>query len=263
MNSLEHKKIIVTGAGSGIGLAIIELLYPNTQELLAVDISLDRLQQLRQRFPKMKGLLRADLSQKSGVEKVISWVGQHWKQVDFCFANAGKAEFGPFDRQDWKTMEELFQLNVFSPIQLGLDLKKSFAGPHFRHVVTCSAMAYWSVPGYSAYSSTKAAVLRWAETVWSERDGDWLSLAFPIATNTAFFEEAGEEIPKAFPIQSSTWVAQIMIRGAIKGKKKIHPSLLFQLMLWINARLGGIRQIYQQMELVKFRGWIVKQTQNQ
>ena len=67
MNSLEHKKIIVTGAGSGIGLAIIELLYPNTQELLAVDISLDRLQQLRQRFPKMKGLLRADLSQKSGV----------------------------------------------------------------------------------------------------------------------------------------------------------------------------------------------------
>lgn len=263
MNSLDQKKVIVTGAGSGIGLALIEQLYPYTQDLLAVDISLDRLQQLRQRFPKMSGLLRADLSQKSGIDKVVSWVDQHWEKADFCFANAGKAVYGSYEQQDWKVMEDLFQLNVLSPIQLGLELKKSFGDSQFRHVITCSAMAFWSVPGYSGYSSSKAALLRWAETVWSEAGENWLSLAFPIATDTAFFEEAGSQIPKAFPIQSSKWVAQKMIRDAAKGKIKIYPSKLFRVMHWINDRLGGIRFFYQQMELLKFRRWIAKQTQNQ
>ena len=121
---------------------------------------------------------------------MISWVGQHWKQVDFCFANAGKAEFGPFDRQDWKTMEELFQLNVFSPIQLGLDLKKSFAGPHFRHIITCSAIA----------PTVRPKLLYCVGPKRSGRNemGTGLVLHFPLLQILLFLRKQGKKFQKHF-----------------------------------------------------------------
>jgi short-subunit dehydrogenase len=155
-------------------------------------------------------------------------------------------------------METLFQLNVFSPIQLGMELRTDFSNPNFRHVITCSAMAFWAIPGYSIYGASKAALLQWARTVWSEKSGDWLTLVFPIATSTSFFDAAGKEIPKAFPIQHAEIVAKKMLSGVAAGKKKVFPSPLFRFMLHLNNFLYVIRPLSQAIESKKFRSWIAK-----
>jgi short-subunit dehydrogenase len=180
--------------------------------------------------------------------------------VDFCFANAGKASYAPVADQDWTNMEQLFQLNVHSPIQLGLALKHAFPNHSLRHVITCSAIAHWSIPGYSLYGSTKAAILQWAESLWAERAGDWLTLVFPIATATSFFDAAGSNIPKAFPIQTPEEVAKAMLAGAAKGKKKIFPSTLFRSLLFLNRFLFFVQPLAQYLEYNKFKNWLSKST---
>jgi uncharacterized protein len=262
MSFFKDKKIIITGAGSGIGLELIRQLYPFTHYLLAVDISGKNLDNLQNEFPEIQGFLRADLSEKNGNQVVLDWVQTHWKQVDFCFANAGKAAYGPMEFQNWKEMETLFQLNVFSPIQLGLELKKNFPNSKIRHVITCSAMAFWAIPGYSTYGASKAALLQWARTVWAEKSGDWLTLVFPIATSTSFFESAGQDIPKAFPIQHPAWVAKKTLCGVQKGKRKIFPSWVFRILLLLNNFFYVIRPLYQAIESKKFRSWITKQSKS-
>lgn len=259
-SSFEAKRIIVTGAGSGIGEALIRQLYPLTKNILAVDVSDAHLLELKAKFPDLEGILQADLSHKTGTESILNWVGEHWSSMDFCFANAGKAEFNAAEIQNWKEMEFLFQLNVFSPIQLGLALRLHYPDSGFRHVITCSAMAFWAVPGYSLYGASKAALLQWARTVWAENSGDWLTLVFPIATSTGFFGTAGKNIPRAFPVQSPEFVAEKMLSGVARGKKKIFPSMLFRMMLHLNNFLYLIRPLYQAAELRKFQSWIHKQS---
>lgn len=260
MNSFEGKRIIVTGAGSGIGLELIRLLYAHSKSILAVDFLPENLKILQSEFPDLEAYLLADLSTKEGNEKILSWVLSKWETVDFCFANAGKAEYQAYDRQNWRSMDQLFQLNVFSPIQLGLELKSLFPTGKLRHVITCSAIAFWTIPGYSSYAASKSALLQWARTVWLEDTEEWLTLVFPIATSTGFFDRAGIDIPKAFPLQTPHHVAKKILSGALQGKRKIFPSPLFRIMLHLNNFLYLIRPIYQAIESKKLRSWIAKQS---
>jgi short-subunit dehydrogenase len=260
MTSAKHARVIITGAGSGIGMELVKQFYPHTKHVLAVDISEKNLQALQAQFPDLEGFLMTDLSLKSGNQAILDWVSDHWDSLDFCFANAGKAAYQSAEKQDWKNMETLFQLNVFSPIQLGMELNALFPKKKFRHVITCSAMAFWSVPGYSLYGATKSSLLQWARTVWSEQSGDWLTLAFPIATTTGFFEAAGNQIPKAFPRQNPETVATKMIEGALAGKKRIFPSSLFRIMLILNNFLPVILPLYERLEYLKLKAWLSKQT---
>jgi len=259
MNSFKDAQVIVTGAGSGIGLELVRQLYQQTQKILAVDYLPEALESLQSEFPNLV-TLNADLSLKEGNGTILAWVSTHWTRVDFCFANAGKAEYGEASQQNWEEMDRLFQLNVHSPIQLGMALKQAFPNHSLRHVITCSAIAHWSIPGYSLYGSTKAAILQWAESLWAERAGDWLTLVFPIATATSFFDAAGSNIPKSFPIQSPQEVAKSMLIGAATGKKKIFPSILFRSLLFLNRFLFFLQPLTQYLEYKKFKNWQSKST---
>lgn len=253
--------IIITGASSGIGKELVRQLIPSESKILAVDFDLAGLEKLQVEFPNIQ-ILQADLSGKSGNEKILEWVSANWNRVDFCFANAGKAEFGPAEQQNWKEMDKLFQLNVHSPIQIGLAIRELFPKAIFRLIITASAMSFWTIPGYSLYAVTKSALLQWARTVWSEKSGNWLTLVFPIATKTKFFETAGENIPKAFPVQSPDWVATAILRGTSKGKKKVFPSPLFLSMLVLNRFFRFIKPLYQLLERRKYKKWLKKQSES-
>lgn len=259
MKSFENSRIIITGAGSGIGKELVRQLSTFTQKILAIDNSVANLERLESEFPHIEGFLLSDLSKKEGNNSIIDWVKSRWGGVDFCFANAGKAEYNSAELQDWKHMDSLFQLNVFSPIQLGMEIRKEFPSK-FRHVITCSAIAFWAIPGYSIYGASKAALLQWARTIWAEESGDWLTLVFPIATSTGFFASAGNSIPKAFPIQKPDFVVKKILSGVQKKKRKIFPSFLFRSLLHLNNFLYLFRPLSQAIESKKFRSWMNKQS---
>ncbi|MHA7131108.1 SDR family NAD(P)-dependent oxidoreductase [Algoriphagus namhaensis] len=247
--------VIITGACSGIGRELVKQVSESRANILAIDYRKEDLEGLMQEFPQVTHSLELDLSQKGTHSTILAFVKKIWTHVDFCFANAGIAEFGPAESQKWEEMDKLFQLNVHSPIQLGLGLKEAFATQPFRHVITASAMSYWTLPGYSLYAATKSALLQWAQTLWAEKSGNWLTLVFPIATKTNFFDEAGKNVPKAWPQQSAEWVAREMLRGAAKGKNKIYPSKLFLSALILNRFLRFIRRIVLWIEYRKYKNW--------
>ncbi len=255
------KNIIITGAASGIGLELVRQLLPYNPNLLLVDIQEGMLSELAENKPQIKMILLADLSQKSGNQSILDWAKANWKEVHYCFANAGKAEYGPAKNQNWEGMDSLFQLNVYSPIQIGFQIRAAFPESDFQLLITASAMSFWAVPGYSLYGATKSALLQWANTIWSEKEGNWVSLAFPIATETRFFDSAKRKIPKPYPRQSAAVVAKRILIGAAKRKRKIFPSRLFSVLFILNRFLPFIRVLVEAIEFRRYKKWHVKQSE--
>lgn len=249
---LTGKNIVITGAASGIGRELVRQLHGQNR-VIAVDIDEGGLIALKNEMPGIE-VFRVDLLLPGTVEQVFEHVYARWEAIDFYFANAGFARYGSWADLDQETFESLFRINTWVPLQTAQILKKSQNKP-FRLVVTVSAVAFWAVPGYSAYAGSKAAIHQLAEAIRAEEDSDWLTLVYPTSTDTAFFSKAGKNIPKAFPIQKAESVAKAIIRGVQRGNRKIYPSLIFQAVLLINRIFPFIRPIYQLLENRKFQKW--------
>jgi short-subunit dehydrogenase len=253
--AISNKHIVITGAASGIGLELLNQLTGNGNKILAVDINESGLEIISNKNPEIESLI-LDLTEPESVRAIFDWIQSNWKIVDYFFANAGFARFGPWGETDMATLSKMLQVNVASPIETAKVLKQTQSHSPCRLVVIASAMSFWPVPGYAAYASTKAALHQFVETLRSEGDGDWVTLVYPAATETDFFKSAGKEIPKAYPVQPVNIVVKKIIAGAAKGKRTIFPSKLFQVVMVANRIIPVFKPIYFFIERKKLRKWI-------
>ncbi|MCL6257884.1 SDR family NAD(P)-dependent oxidoreductase [Aquiflexum sp. TKW24L] len=249
---ISNKNIVITGAASGIGKELVLQLAGSGNKILAIDINEAGLEILSDRSSQN---LTLDLTIPGSVLDIFDWIQLNWKTVDYFFANAGFANFGPWEDTDLETFTRMQQINVLSPIETAKILKPMQAQHFCRLVVTASAMSYWPVPGYVAYAASKAALHQFVETIRSEGDGDWITMVYPAATSTDFFKSAGKEIPKAFLVQSVQTVVCHIIQGVSKGKKRIYPSRLFQATMYVNRILPVFKPIYFFIERKKLMKW--------
>ncbi len=243
---------MITGAASGIGKALVQKLA-NENSILAVDISAEGLQGLKRLYPGLC-LLQIDLLEEGAVEKVMEKAYALWKTIDLYFANAGFGAYGHWHEASEALLADIFRINAFVPYLTAKKLKERQV-EKFRLVITASAVSYWNVPGYAVYSASKAAVHQLAEGIRAEGEGDWLTLVYPAATETDFFQKAGKNIPKAYPVQSADNVAELIVQGVARNKKYIYPSTLFRLVLLVNRWIPLIIPIYLRLERLKFIKW--------
>lgn len=252
--SFRNKNIVITGAASGIGKAILEQLALPANKILAVDINKAGLLSMNTQFPQIE-ILHLDLTEFGQLQYLFSWIQNQWGFVDIFFANAGIAKYGMWENVGISDIDKIFKINTLIPIETALWLKKNQKNHPFRLVVTASAISHWPVPGYAAYAASKAAIHQFSETIRSEGDGEWLTLVYPSATDTGFFDFAGESIPKAFPVQSAESVAKSIIKGVEKEKLKIYPSLVFWTVMKLNRWIPILKPIYYFIERKKLMKW--------
>jgi uncharacterized protein len=252
--SVDNKNIVITGAASGIGKAILVQLVLQNNKILAVDINNDGLMSLKTTFPQIE-TLHLDLTDLGQLQHLFSWIQHQWGFVDIFFANAGIAKYEMWENVAISDIDRIFKINTLVPIETALWLKKHQKDHPFRLVVTASAISHWPVPGYAAYAASKAAIHQFSETIRSEGEGEWLTLVYPGATDTGFFDFAGESIPKAFPVQSAESVAKSIIKGVKKGKLKIYPSFVFWTVMKLNRWIPILKPFYFFIERNKLMKW--------
>lgn len=251
---LKNKNIVLTGAASGIGLELFRILCSHRNKILAVDKDEDGLIKLSAEFPEAD-YLTADLSREKGLEKLLAYLEYRRLPIDLFFANAGYARYGHWADLGEEERQRLWFIHVENPIRTARWLMERQGNHPFQLLITASAMAYWPVPGYSYYAACKAAIHRFAENLWAEKEGDWLSLAYPAATASQFFRTAGKNIPLPFPLQSPVQVAKQLLKGAEKKQKRIFPSKVFWWAYQLNRFFPIIQSIYTSIERQKLDRW--------
>lgn len=246
---INKKRIVITGAASGIGLAFLNEVSRFDCQIMAVDIDKQRLQKSIKGLSNHRARMTVfviDLSLPKNVDEMFKKAISQMGGIDLFIANAGFPYYETIQKADWEHIERIFQLNVFSPIYAFEKLNQLNNGRNFKMVITASAMGVMAMPGYALYSATKAALHRFAEGVRLEmRDPCQLMLVYPIATYTDFFITASRNTPVPWPAQTPRVVARAIVKGIQQEKKSVNPSFLFSLIIFLDRFQPFIRMTYQ------------------
>jgi len=177
---LKDKRILVTGASSGIGEAGAEKLARAGAKVVVVARRQELLDAVAARITAAGGDARAiacDLSDLDAIDDLVATLERDLGGIDILINNAGRSIRRPLaeslDR--WHDVERTMTLNYFSPLRLIRGLAPGMRERGDGHIINVST---WGVlnessPLFAVYNASKAAltaVSRVIETEWS-RDG--------------------------------------------------------------------------------------------
>jgi NAD(P)-dependent dehydrogenase (short-subunit alcohol dehydrogenase family) len=161
-------RVVVTGAASGLGFAMAEVMNDCGARVTLADVDGERLEEATGRLGGQVRSAQVDVSNADQVERLFAGVVEDQGGVDVVFANAGislepgvvdpEGGFGAFDRGRWDRVLGVNLNGVVFTMQAAAErMKRQGSG---RIVVTASTAGLRPDPlvGYS-YSATKFAVV--------------------------------------------------------------------------------------------------------
>ncbi len=157
--TLQDKKILITGASSGIGLALAEALSQKGASLFLVARREDRLKEIAQKTKAQ--YLAADITDPQFLSLLQSKFGFAF---DTLINNAGLAlGRGPFSTSERSDSEQMLQVNVHAAFTLTHALLPKMLEQGGGDILNlCSVAGHWTYPGGAIYCATKHAL--WAFT---------------------------------------------------------------------------------------------------
>jgi len=258
MPEIADKKIVITGANSGIGLEVMDLLLKKRGNIIfAVDLNIDNIVKFVERYENRVIPFKCDISNPENIDMIFGWAEDAMDSIDIFYANAGFSYYEEMNYVDWNRVQHMFATNVFSPIYSYQKFVQHLNGRKGMFAVTGSAMGYMGMPGFTLYSSSKFAINGFQEAIGLEKpDNVHIITLFPVATDTNFFSAASKlEFAKPYPLQTPDVVAYRMIRGMEKGKKKVQPCRLFSVAMLFFKILPFTKTLYLRSEKKKFEAY--------
>lgn len=237
--------VLVTGASSGIGMALARVFAQHGHSLILLARSRQVLEslslELQTQYKVSAEVLEADLADPQGPENVVQEVRRRNLQVDVLVNNAGFGLMGPHAELDLRRQLEMVQVNITSLVHLTRLLLPEMLARNTGGVLNvASTAAFQAGPNMAVYYATKAFVLSYTESLHEEVAATQLhvSCLCPGPTNTGFGAAADMEGARLFKLgaQSASAVAEVGFAAfqnnrtiAISGFKNMVLAFLVKL----------------------------------
>lgn len=210
--SLDGRVALITGANQGLGETIAKAYLAAGANLFLCARDEEKLLKVQEHLrglckPDQKvEVMRVDVSKREEVDQIASCALEVFPQIHILVNNAGV--YGPKGRiedVDWDEWVQAIEVNLFGSILMARAFLPHFRKNKYGKIIQLSGGgATAPLPFISAYAASKAAIVRFAETLAGEvrEDGIDVNSIAPGALNTRLLDEvleAGpEKVGKAF-----------------------------------------------------------------
>lgn len=172
MKDLEGRVVVITGAASGIGLALVRQFVTEKCLLAISDINATALEQLAEELANTGTPVLAqcvDVANRQSVYDFAEAVTTHYGRVDIVINNAGVGLASTIENMSYEDMEWLMGINFWGVVYG----TKAFL-PHMKragcgHIVNISSLfGIIGAPTQAAYNAAKFAVRGFTEALRQE-----------------------------------------------------------------------------------------------
>jgi NADP-dependent 3-hydroxy acid dehydrogenase YdfG len=265
-----RKRVFITGAATGLGLALAKALADDGWVLGLFDRNVERLATAEEQFSNAGIPALAypgDVTQSDELTVAVNSFAATHDGLDLMINNAGVAVVGGLMEvplEDWRWIIDINVMGVVHGSRAALPhLQRNGAG---MIINVASAAAFASAPGMAPYNATKAAVLSFSETLAAELRGAGMqvSVVMPTYFESSLLEsfrgpdatrQSAEEMMKTSGYTASD-VAMDVLDGAASGEVYIvlpkSTRGLWRLKRWMpNRFLRRVAQLHEAMRHAK------------
>lgn len=229
---LGGKRILLTGASSGIGEAAAEQFARAGATVVVVARRQDLLDALAERITGAGGealSIPCDVSDMDAVDALVADVEKRLGGIDVLINNAGRSIRRPLAEslERWHDVERTMVLNYYAPLRLIRGLAPGMIERGDGHIINVSTWGVLSEasPLFAVYNASKAAlstVSRVVETEWGDKGVHSTTLYYPlVATPMIAPTKAYEGMPALTSEEAGEW----MITAARTRPVRIAPRM--------------------------------------
>ncbi len=257
---LEGARIVLTGAGSGLGLALAREASARGARLLLVGRGAEALEAARASLPSPQraSICVADVVDPGGRAAIIDLAGRGLGGVDILVNNAGVQSVGALDGHDDDAIAAMLGTNLAAPLALTRDLLPMLRAAAPSRVVNIGSMfGDIAFPLFAAYSATKFGLRGMSDALRRELadDGIGITHVAPRAVRTPAFAAYGElEAPFAMKVDAPEAVAHAIWRAVERDRDRLYPGLAEQVFRFVHHLAPGIIDSALAPRLRKARG---------
>jgi uncharacterized protein len=229
---------LVSGASSGIGRSMAELLAAKGYDVVPVARRRQRLDQLKAELePRWRvsvDPMEADLGEPDGPSRVLALLGEQDRRIDFLVNNAGNSWVGRYETVPWEVHEERLRLMVLAAFRLSHGVLPGMVDRGWGRIVNMSSIAglFTGFPTDITYNAIKGMLERFSEGI----DGEYRELgirstvSMPGPTATEIFEgpnssaDVGDSMLFSKVQMTPQYVARKTYAAVMRGKPMIAPG---------------------------------------
>ncbi len=229
--NLSNNTILITGGGSGIGLALAKEFLQLNNKVIICGRNADRLQAAKKKLPSLEAI-QCDVANEDSVLALLEKIHQKHPDLNFLINNAGVMKLWNVQKETTSTREQKEEvlINLFGTIQLTqllipslLRQKKSFI------LNVSSALGEVPMPVAPIYSSTKAALHTYSIAIRQQLQNTNISvfelLPAAIATDMAREIEKNIGMTSSNPKMTPEKLEILTIRGLKNDTPEIRPGI--------------------------------------
>ncbi|PXX54677.1 Short-chain dehydrogenase [Pseudomonas sp. LAMO17WK12:I10] len=261
---LKNKKVLVTGAASGIGRAAAFAFAKRGAHIIAMDVNPQALKQLQVDIVAVGGICmihQLDVSNDDDMKAFAEHPYMKLHPIDVLINNAGIGYLGQFLQSDLSHWRRVMDINLMGVVHGCYHfIPQMIQAGGVRHVLNvASAAGIYPSPTMGAYAASKHAVFGFSEVLKMELDDSnvRITTVCPGIINTAITQSAGNISPSITDEQlerlqayykakgcEPELVAEAMVRAVQKGQDLVligpFAKLIFHLK---RLSLGLMRRV--------------------
>jgi NAD(P)-dependent dehydrogenase (short-subunit alcohol dehydrogenase family) len=229
--AIKGKRILITGASSGIGLETALKIGEAGGEVLLVSRTREKLEEVASQVKERGGTAHvhpADLSDLEDIDRLAQEILDVHGGVDVLVNNAGRSIRrsirASYDR--FHDFERTIQLNYFGALKLILAFLPGMRERKSGHIINVSSIGVQTnTPRFSAYVASKSALDAFSRCVAPEVVGDgvrFTTVYMPLVRTPMI---APTDIYKAFPTLTPDEAAQMLCDAMIDKPKRMASRL--------------------------------------
>lgn len=251
---IDGKRVIVTGASSGIGRALAISLARRGAVLTIAARRGDRLDDVvremerRSRRAVQPVAVTCDVSDAAQVSRLIGGTVERLGGVDLLVNNAGVSVYGEARRTSVADFAQVMSVNFFGALHCTLEVLPFMRRQESGLIVNvASVAALHGVPYLAAYCASKSALVAFSQSLRAELSGTGVGvmIVYPGYTDTGIFgaeKKVGGAVRPGGSYAGAEGVAEAIVRAIERGRSDVVLSAQGNMLNLVRGVAPGVAE---------------------